>query len=348
MAKRTRPKERQIFGNPASTPKAKQEPKTPKKPVNQVLEKGEQVGSWDFRKFNTLYHFDKFVAQQMNRLSANNRREQVAYEGAFEYLNGQGWFGFPKPASLKELDKYTKFDQLEKVKQRKKELSALLNRAKKLKPNQLVPSKKLAFNDRGLGIFSFDRAATGLYKKVDENGHAKIVTSIKTVYAYHQKRTIEQKAIKIYARIGAPSNVKGNDVFNVGIGIALLSEELEKQGFQTEINLIIGTQYGEKVTAGIVRMKRYDTKLRINDLLVMAASAKYYRWKGFKGLIALYDAFGKNLAPEFGRSPSYSTILHFVDELEKNNAGTYFVFGANYTPAGTIEEIERALKMINQ
>jgi hypothetical protein len=118
-----------------------------------------------------------------------------------------------------------------------------------------IPKRKLAYNDLGQGVFSFDRAAQGMYRlhefyspkhqkvfelemvissgqdhklKADnspitkrweekENGQPKVRTNNKKVFAYFPKVKRQRAAVEIYVSCGNYANISARDFLYSGI-----------------------------------------------------------------------------------------------------------------------------------
>lgn len=344
-------------GNPEQSPSAGNE--SGEKKRVQPDPKGEEtvsVGKTPIatKFFKSLWSFDKFVNQQIESGMLHNQRlwESERREWKRMVSRKPDWYGTPVPTDISELENHDTFENFPLYKKKKKELKNLLKQARKLKSRHEIPSKKIAYNARQLGIFSFDRAAVGLKKTRTKDGEIKIVTDVRTVYAYHQNKQNEQQAVKIYLKAGAASNITGDEMINVGIGAGLLVEELVKLGYQVEVNLAIGGRnidQEKKYNKGhiaFIRLKSFEGNLKLNDLLVLSGSPRYFRYRGFKGIIALNDWNGLECDSGLNYPIQPSQFKMIVNQMESKSKGRHFVFGDTYSESGIIEEIQSIIDQI--
>ena len=144
-----------------------------------------------------------------------------------------------------------------------------------------IPLKKLSYNDLGLGVFSFDRAAQGMYQLMEyyspsykksfdvsevqqigndeyilkadnspiiyrlenkENGLPKVRTTNKKVFAYFPKVQRQRAAVEIYVSCGNYANVSAEVFLYSGMAAVIVAKKLIKAGIPVKINTVIGWQ----------------------------------------------------------------------------------------------------------
>lgn len=143
-----------------------------------------------------------------------------------------------------------------------------------------IQSRKVRYNASGMGVFSFDRAAMGLYriqefystkyqrvvdsKEVrqlgDDNfilikdgsevvqrqetrpdGNPKVRTSSKYIFAYFPKVKSEKRAVEIFISCGGHAKLTASEFLYSGISAIIIAQMLEKARIKTKINVVVGT-----------------------------------------------------------------------------------------------------------
>ncbi|WP_452223716.1 DUF7192 family protein [Lacinutrix chionoecetis] len=313
-------------------------------------------GKCNYLLFDSVFAFNAFVDGEIKQLSsANDSRWNWVQQSTTDQLkNGTDWYGTPTPKDITELEAHYTFlgmPLVEKIQpQIKDKLAPFLNYLNEA----VLPKPKMTYNDRGLGVFSFDRAAMGLFQQfaVDtqtpmstsvsqmniELGNKQIQTSVKSVYAYFQDKQQSYPSLQLYLMAGANANVKGNDLLYVGLACAELVQFMELRGISVEVNVMLGTSFNNQVTMGCVRVKRYQDQLDKNQLLLLSSDPRYFRYRGFKSLVAMSNYFGLTIPSGLG-TISASMGNAFAKAVNPKS----FVFEQSYSMDTAVKEVSQII-----
>lgn len=301
--------------------------------------------------FESLNEFDGFVEEEISeRLNKGNMERWLGVlRSSRESLKDVTWFGSPAPGSLKELEEHKEFQRPELYKEAEEEIRKSLSEFDEEELKNLIQIKKIAYNSIGFGIFSFDRAAMGLQRIKTRSGKEKITTSVKDVYAYFLDKPMEQRAVKIYVVAGGLGTVDAKEMLYNGMGAVVLADYLSQRNYSVEINVVIESVKMNGLNsiaayAAIIKTKRFEDFLDRNLIAVLTSDPKYYRYKGFKGIISIYNKFGEVCPAGLGGAITKGMMEDFVRE-ENTLDCTPFVIIANYS----LEQIkENIIHLINQ
>lgn len=293
--------------------------------------------------FDSLNAFHGFM--DTHRLKPSNReRWQGTKRSAQRHISsGSDWYGLPTPKSVEQLENHRDFIGMHLLDATRARLEKRMRGFMQYFEENEIPQRKIAYNSMGLGVFSFARASIGLHKVPKPDGGTKIVTSVKDVYAHFDRKDVADKTVKVFVAAGAPANIKGEQMLYVGIGMMLLVELFEKMGVGIEINVMLGSQDRNGTHyMTITKAKRLEDSLDKNLILLLCSDPRHFRFRGFQGIIAIYDYFGKTCPSGLGRSFDLSTSQDFVDSL--NEKGKYnYLFQQSYSLEAVEKEVERIL-----
>ncbi|MGB3463950.1 MAG: hypothetical protein WBA74_01715 [Cyclobacteriaceae bacterium] len=299
----------------------------------------------------------EFVKQQISHISEKNRgRLEIHYETAKNIIaNGEDWYGEVRPTSIAELENYDTFERFDLLPHMRSLLRSSLSKFLKNLKIADIQTRKTLVNDRGVGVFSYDLAAHGLYASYPIDLATNISTGIsqmnielrqkvirtnnRRTYLHIERDRRELPSLQLFVTCGAASNIRGKDMYYVGLACAELVSILEKRGIPVQINVILGLYYRTQINASIVRIKAYHEPLNINLLLLMTSDPKYWRFKGFLSLIAQFDYNGWKVPQGLGyREPKLAKICaSFIDPQA-------FVFEHCYSLDDAKNEVLRILK----
>ena len=276
------------------------------------------IQGYNYVFFDSVKQFDGFVDHEMTKLNAHNDQiwKEVLVRAENRIISGSDWYGTPIPKSISELKNHDTFlamhllDKLRpKIQQHLHKFLSQLNVQETLPP-------ELAYNDKSLGIFSFDRAAMGLYHAIPINlnspvdqinsqlhialNKSRIQTSVKNVYAYFKEQPTQYPSLTLYLQAGGNQNIKGNDLLYVGLACAELVSYLEARQVPVSINVLIGSSVRNKVNIAIIKVKGFDSPLDLNQLLLLGSDPRYFRFRGFMGIISLSNYFNRNITKGLG------------------------------------------------
>ena len=316
---------------------------------------------YQVRTFDRVTAFDAFVDAQITQLSSPNQKtwNHLVIETDLELQKGTDWYGDPAPGSVRELDDHRTFSGMALLKQVQPKIKEHLRSFLDHLAAHVLPEPKVEYNDRGLGLFSFDRAAMGLYRlpridlhppmaslnsqlRIELQQHP-VTTSVKKVYAYFQHREVQRPSLRLYLMAGGNAHVAGNALLYTGLACAELVAFLERRAVPVEINVLYGNAYDGRHHLAVVRVKRFQDTLDVNQLLLMSSDPRYFRFRGFKALIALADAFGQTIPTHLGRlEPDMGK--HYVQTLPAEQQG--IVFEQSYSLEAAAREVKRIVEAL--
>lgn len=314
------------------------------------------VGDYNYLIFDSVFAFNDFVDQQGQNLSSHNndvwKTIQVNAEGRI--AKASEWYGTPVPKSISELQKHTSFLGMHLLKKILPQIKDQFTKYLDYLDTHVLPKPKIAYNDRGLGIFCFDRAAMGMYKSFPINtstaldsaisqlhialNKKKLRTSVKKVFAHFEHKKSSYPSLQLYIMAGGNSSVEGNSLLYVGLACGLLVEFMELRGISVEVNVLIGTHFGDQNIVSQVRVKRFEDRLDKNQLLLMASDPRYFRFRGFKALIAMSNYFELLIPYGLGRIEK-NIGTNFLNAVNPNG----FVFEQSYAMNSAVKEVHRII-----
>jgi hypothetical protein len=189
-----------------------------------------------------------------------------------------------------------------------------------------IASKKIQYNDLGIGVFSFDRASQSMYKikefycpKIDKvvdtnqvldvggnyilsgknypveqrfeqhaNGKQKIRTNSKKVWAYFPKVKRQKAAVEIYVSCGNYDGVSASDFLLSGMAAIIIAKRLIASSIPVRINTVIGwDDWENNYDCAIIPVKDYNDPLDVNLLAYATSDPRFWRWEGYKACTIL-------------------------------------------------------------
>ncbi len=312
---------------------------------------------YNYILFDSVRQFNRFVDAESRQLSSGNSYtlNHLIVEAELSINKGTDWYGTPEPTSLKELDSHDQFLGMHLLKEIQPKIQNHLSPYLNHLNENVIPKQKVAYNDRGLGMFSFDRAAMGMFKnrKVDLSTPINLTASqlnielnkygygtmLKKVYAYFENKLISLPSLRLYVVAGANGHIEGNALLYIGLACSELVSFMEERGVAVEVNVLLGSYFNEKTNLGVIRVKRFQDRLDKNQLLLMTSDPRYFRFRGFKALIALSNRFGLKIPSSLG-SLEESMGINFINAIEENA----FVFEQSYSLDSAAKEIVRIVE----
>ena len=316
--------------------------------------------------FDSVQAFQDFVDAQTRSLSTGNL-EVLKSVNAYTDSNlksgkNKTWYGTPTPNNIEELNNHHYFLGIHLLQKVDSEIQQTLEHYLKLIDDQVLATPKVAYNDRGLGVFSFARAAMGLYRLQPTNTATPIgtvtsqlqieldtqnkTTAVKSVYAFFKDRKSSYPALKVYVLSGANANISGDALLYVGLACAALVEFMELRGVAVEVNALIGSSFEGKMSMSVVRVKRFQDRLDKNQLLLMTSDPRYFRYRGFKAIIAISDYLGYQTPPSLGRiTPEIGK--QFVGAIADSKAFNA-VFEQSYARDAAVREVAAIITRYSQ
>ncbi len=313
-------------------------------------------GKYNYLLFDSVFAFNAFVDDEIKNLSSENQLRWNFIEESTDsqIRSGSDWYGTLKPKSVQELDEHRTFLGMKLINKIQPQIKEKLTQYLEYLNEAVLPKPKMAYNDRGLGVFSFDRATMGMYQTFPVNtsspmntsvsqlhielGNKQIRTSVKSVYAYFKDKQMSYPALQLYIMAGANAQVKGDDLLYVGLACAELVEFMELRGVSVEVNVLLGTSFDSQMILGCIRVKRFQDKLDKNQLLLMSSDPRYFRYRGFKSLVALSNYFGMTIPSGLGTIKA-SMGNNFVKAINPKG----FVFEQSYSMDAAVKEVSQII-----
>jgi len=317
--------------------------------------------TYNYLEMDNVSAFNRFINKEGLQLNYSNAHtwENYKISADLKIQKGTDWYGKPAPTKLEDLERHSRFLGMHLLKEIQPKLEKKMQPYLQYLSNNVMPLPKVAYNDKHLGMFSFDRAALALYQHPPTKGATPleqttsqlkieldkldIASRVKRVFAYFKNKETSLPSIRIYLMAGANANVQGNEMLYVGLACAELVTFLEIRGVAVEVNVLIGTSFDEIVNVAIVRVKRFQDALDKNQLLLMSSDSRYFRYRGFKALICLSNHFGLTIPSGLGRL-EHKMGQNFVNALGTNG----FVFEQSYSLENAAKEVTRIIEEYSQ
>ena len=312
-----------------------------------------------YSTFDSIKAFNDFVDVQTMTLKESNKGvwANINSTTSSNLQRKSTWYGTPTPKDIEELNTHKYFLGMPLLKKIQPKIKEKLQDYLKLLDTTGLEKPKVAYNDRGLGVFSFDRAAMGLYRLHPTNSRTLVgkvsnqmkieldtdnkTTSVKSVYAYFQNKKVSYPALKLYLLAGGNANISGDKLLYVGLACAELVEFMETLGIAVEVNVLIGTSFRNKTFMGVIRAKRFQDRLDKNQLMLTSSDPRYFRYRGFKGIIALGDHFNYKVPSSLGRITK--TMGKAFVEMISDTDTYHVVFEQSYSMDAAVKEITRII-----
>lgn len=320
---------------------------------------------YNYVRFDSVIAFHAFVDGEVKTLSAHNHDvlKSVNKSTQQQIEQGTNWYGTPPPKSISDLDSHTRFMGMHLAHEIKAKIKNHLASYMKFLDNEVMPKPKVSYNDRGLGMFSFDKASIGLFKATRINtttpidsattqlnielGKKHARTTVKKVFAFFENKLSSYPSLRLYIMSGANAKVQGDEMLYVGLSCSELIDFLEARGVVIEVNVLLGTYFDNQVSMAVIRVKSFEDKIDTNQLLLMTSDPRYFRYKGFKALIALSNHFNLDIPSGLGRLTE-SLGYEFVQVLNEKDTSKGFVFEQSYSLDAAAKEVERIITTYNQ
>jgi hypothetical protein len=302
--------------------------------------------------FNNLQDYQNWLSQQFKRLSPYNEQQTARFtKSQVDYMIKEypDWYG--KNVTYKELEAGVKefinpqlLDTLyQKVNH---ELSSVIA--------QKLQARKLKFNALGFGMFCFDRAAMTLYKvkESERSNKLKVKTNTKELFAYFPEESREKHAVEFFISCGGSAGIKAHDLLYQGVSAIIMAELLIKAGFKIKINIILGycsTQERDELFAISIPIKNYDEVLDRNSIALTTSDPRFFRYDGFKGLIAVGNYFDQKVPANIGyafNKEQLKTLFEKSGYAKKSASKHRYYFGGTFSEDKTLEDITLTIEDI--
>ena len=321
---------------------------------------------YNYLLFDSAGAFDRFVDLQEEQLNPENQKtwNKQIVEAKAMIDSETDWYGTPTPAAVEELETHCQFLGMHLLKKLQTSIRGKMAPYMDHLSSEVMPKPRLCYNDRGLGMFSFDRASLGLIHNTRLNtttpldqittqlrielGKLKVLTRIKKVYSYFKDKAVSLPSLRLYLMAGANARIAGDEMLYAGLACAELVGFVEQRGVATEVNVLLGTSFNKQVTLAVVTVKRFQDCLDKNQLLLISSDPRYFRFKGFKALIALSNCFNLKIPPGLGRIEE-GMGRDFVEALDGQRPQQQgFVFEQSYSLEAAAREVTRIIEEYKQ
>ena len=310
----------------------------------------------NYLTFKNVMDFNAFVDGEPLNFYNKNTWQGIVVEARLNLEKVEDWYGLPRPKTQKDLSHHATFlgmDLCNTIRPKiEKQLKVYLNHLS----DNVMPKPRIAYNSNGLGLFSFDRAAMGLFKmhKINTSTPLKttqsqlnieldnkaLFTNTKSVFTYFKNKQLALPSLKIYIKAGANASVGGEEMLYVGLAAAELVKFMELRGVPVEVNVLLGTYLSTLKTANlaVITVKHFDAQFDSNQLLLMTSDPRYFRYRGFKALIALSNHFNITIPKGLGSATGLSGKAFLA--LTKTKG---FVFEDSYSLEAAANEVKRII-----
>jgi len=283
------------------------------------------VGDTNYQmlNFDDLQNFNEFVANE-KLTDANLSSKESAVTKSIEENYNTDWYGLPIAQSPEEIYNHNHFLGMDKIDEVKSIVKPYLEKMNE-RIRSILPERKLDYNDRNLGIFSFDRAMMGMYKlnNIDlstslstqksqiavELGRTKPKTTVKKIFAYFSDQNKSADAVTIYQVCGGAANIDGDNLLYTGIATSILVEYLEKRNIPVQVKGILASGVNGTYRGALVTLKSFQNKFDMNTFLLFTSDPRYFRCKGFLGLISTSNYMNFNIPSNLGSPASPEDFL---------------------------------------
>jgi hypothetical protein len=309
--------------------------------------------------FDSVTSFHAFVDDQIPKLNQHNSK---VFKGINDWVSwhiraNSKMYGFPIPNDVEELNNHKTFRGMDLLKKIQPKIQSKLDAFLNMGDSKTIAKPKLRFNDKGVGVFSFDMASIGLFHRIpivgskespleQTIGKLKIAlqignvgSSAKKVFAHFEQKKGVYTALEVYVTAGGNAKIEGDALMYVGIACSELVDYMEARGIPVAINVVIATSFNTQIIAGIIRLKHFEDRLDKNQLLLLTSDPRYYRYRGFKALVSLGDYYGIDLPVGLG---AYFEGMdqHIVDTITGSQGVS---FGQSYSIEDAVKEIMRII-----
>lgn len=273
----------------------------------------------NYVQFSDVNAFHDFVKLQESKLHSRNAEvlSQQRWQAQARIRQNTTWYGMPIPTSTKDLEMHTQFLAMEKLALLKVKIKRDLHSTIKLLQSQVVAKPKLQSNDRGLGVFSFERAAMGLYRIQPTIAHPPLqglltqlriatdtgnkATSIRSTFLHFENQTNSPPSLDLYVLAGGNAHLEGDELLWVGLACGVLTEFMQERHIPVQVHVLLGTYFEKEFYGASIRIKSFTQTLDVNQLLLLSSDPRYFRYRGFQALITLTDYLEAQIPKNLGQ-----------------------------------------------
>jgi|GEM_PF-5802510 len=279
--------------------------------------------------FSEEYNLHYFEFQSIKALEywTENKRKSLSLSGKLmiEWLKGlvrdeyssKRFYYAKSPDEVYNAQKFCAWDLVQKYRIL---LRAELQKLLSIKQKNDIETKRLEYNDRELGSFSFDRAAMRLRREyppkqvrqlrlaLQDNDGSKIVSDNKRSFAYFKTVLTPKPSIRIFLDQVAASD----NIIYQGLAPYFLSEILIQKGYKVEVSTVRAIEGSGGNFLTRVVLKKFNGNLDANTILLASSDPRYIQWKVWFYTICQLDNL--NLDPRSWGIYDTNTVRRFIQE----------------------------------
>ena len=336
--------------------------------------------------FKNLLEYQAWVKEVFENLSTLNIAERSKFERRrVESLISQGWYG--RNVSYSELaegvKEYKRPELLDALYQKvSHEVAPVLQqklKARKMKFNALgfgmfcfdraamtmyrnhefySASKKILLdakevkNVSGGYIRKTDGSKVIMRWEEKPDGSPKIRTNTKDLFAYFPEVPRDRHSVEFFLFGGGAAKVKAEDMLYAGVSAVIMAELLIKAGIRVKINMVIGSSTSSdrnEFYGCVIPLKQYDETLDRNIIALLSSDPRFFRYDGFKGIIAAYEHFKTKVPFGYGYALSASQFKHIFEKsgyAKKSQAAHRYYFGGTFSESAALQDINETIEDI--
>lgn len=185
----------------------------------------------------------------------------------------------------------------------------------------------------------------------EKNGKPKIRTNSKNVYAYFEKVNKSKQAVELVISCGASSKYTSKQLIYSGMSAIVVAKLLQQANIPVRIWVAIGSSpdgFEKTAYACLIPVKNYDQTLDINLLALLTSDPRFFRYEGFKGIVALYDHFKQEVPSTLGTGMTREYLIQTIENSTYSHSNKLspnrFYFGWTFSEEEAIRDIENTIK----
>jgi hypothetical protein len=248
---------------------------------------------------------------------------------------------------------------------------------------------KININDR-FGIFSFDLASmamTYVYeyfkksdgKKVDadrvvkqnnkfyfgkheveqrikkrKNGTPVVRSSVRNCFLDFQKQDKKDRSVEIFVTNSFQSDERAKDLIYNSMAAISMAQNLILKGFKVKITSLLVSNDKNNYYWHFVPAKRFNQPLDPNAAAYICGDTRFFRYQGFKMIIAGADKVNKEIGSGLGRIVTDARLISktietdYVPNSRLKQADTRLYFGGARSLEQAKLEVQTALQILNE
>lgn len=296
--------------------------------------------------FDNRRSFDEFVSNSSGQSLNSAIRKNELDEQKRDYATN--FYGAPAAKSFEELSNHNAFLGQKVYREQKQKIKNLLRKAEKLGQIQEIPNKKLKFNDLGLGVFCFPRAAVALRNHKRPDGTIKKVSDVRDIYAYFPNSDDDRKTISLYQLVAHAAEIDSNQIIYNGIVTGVISEYLVENGYDVEVYAAYGAFYDNENCGSVVKIKSATDEININNLMLLVSDPRYYRTKGFLTIIESFSYFRKRIDSSMGGATVFKNEAKKLIEKHRKTDAFPIVIRSCTSEESVLAEVNRVLGIVSK